>query len=389
MLGHPVDAGNDGQDVYGADGQFGTSDDFIPAAYPEVAAISALADADGQPGGTGGSTSYGGDDSFASFSNYSASVAPGNPVTSPGKAIDLILPGVDILSTYMNGGYAIASGTSMASPHATGLAALYIAAHGRATSASGVYSIRQALIDNGVAQSSAAGLATLNDPDGNEENLGWASAASTTTPVTDIAVSSVSAPSGVTTGDVVSVKVTVRNTGNQDVSSDIGVNLTDVTDGVFIGTQTVSGGLTAGASVTLTFSWNTGSASVGDHILTAHQNFTDDKSSNDSNSTVVNVSEPSAGVAVDGINPNSVQAGSSVDVTITGSGFTSGAAVSFENGSGPAPSASGVTVADGGTITATVSTKSGGPPGARVWDVRVTNPDGSSGLLSGGFTVSR
>ena len=46
-------AGNSGIDVYGQDKLLGTTDDFIPAAYPEVAAISAFADSDGLPGGLG------------------------------------------------------------------------------------------------------------------------------------------------------------------------------------------------------------------------------------------------------------------------------------------------------------------------------------------------
>ena len=75
-----VAAGNYSEDVYGDDGIFGTEDDMIPAAYPEVAAISALADSDGKPGG----------DSYAGFSNYSNSVVQGNPVDSPGLAIDLL-----------------------------------------------------------------------------------------------------------------------------------------------------------------------------------------------------------------------------------------------------------------------------------------------------------
>jgi subtilisin family serine protease len=168
-----VAAGNEATDVYGADGTFGTKDDRVPAAFPEAAAISALADSNGQLGGGGPATSYGSDDSFASFSNYSRSVVSTNPVNSPGKAIDLLLPGVSIYSCYMNGGYATMSGTSMASPHAAGLAALYIAEKGRATNAAGVYAIRQLLIDKGKLQTDPEGLATQNDPDGFKEKLGW------------------------------------------------------------------------------------------------------------------------------------------------------------------------------------------------------------------------
>ncbi|MEX2447971.1 MAG: Ig-like domain-containing protein [Solirubrobacterales bacterium] len=172
---YAVAAGNESDDVYGPDGEFGSGDEYEPASYPEVAAISALADSDGSSGGGGGDTAYGPDDSFATFSNFSAAVVGENPVESPGKAVDLLLPGVAILSTYKDGGYATASGTSMASPHAAGLAALHIAANGRASDAAGVATIRQALIDAGRDQASGLRLAhPETEPDEFPEPLGWA-----------------------------------------------------------------------------------------------------------------------------------------------------------------------------------------------------------------------
>src|SRR2546425_10168202 len=84
-----VAAGNDSRDVYGPDGLQNTADDSIPAAYPEVMTVSALYDLDGVPSS---------EDALASFSNYSRNVVAGNPVTSPGAAIDLAAPGVNIVS---------------------------------------------------------------------------------------------------------------------------------------------------------------------------------------------------------------------------------------------------------------------------------------------------
>lgn len=78
-----------------ASGNDNTDRPGYPAAYEEVFAVAA---ADSQK-------------SKASFSNY-------------GDYIDVTAPGVSIASTYLNNQYAALSGTSMASPHVTALAAL-------------------------------------------------------------------------------------------------------------------------------------------------------------------------------------------------------------------------------------------------------------------------
>jgi len=102
-----VAAGNNGVNAAG----------FVPAAYDDaVITVSALADSNGKSGGGGPSTSYGADDTFASFSNW-------------GTPVDIGAPGVSIYSTWLNSTYKSISGTSMASPHAAGAAALYIATH--------------------------------------------------------------------------------------------------------------------------------------------------------------------------------------------------------------------------------------------------------------------
>jgi hypothetical protein len=93
---------------------------FSPANHKDVLTVSAIADADGKCGslGTpiwvdaGDYSGFSNDDTFAFFSNY-------------GSVVDMAAPGVKINSTYINGTYALMGGTSIASPHVTGMVALY------------------------------------------------------------------------------------------------------------------------------------------------------------------------------------------------------------------------------------------------------------------------
>jgi thermitase len=104
-----------------AAGNENTSQPSFPAAYPQVLSVAAV-DYAGQR---------------APFSNY-------------GDYIDVAAPGVQIASTFFNQQYAALSGTSMASPHVTGLAGLLLSVNPHLTNREVMDIIKNTAYDLGI-----------------------------------------------------------------------------------------------------------------------------------------------------------------------------------------------------------------------------------------------
>src|SRR4051812_16726914 len=113
-------AGGNGVLLIAAAGNDGDSTLNYPAAYPEVVSVAATDNRDQR----------------ASFSNANADV-------------EVAAPGVDVLSTYngSNSSYTTLSGTSMATPHVAGVAAI-IAGKNPALTASAIRSKLDASVDD-------------------------------------------------------------------------------------------------------------------------------------------------------------------------------------------------------------------------------------------------
>ncbi len=166
--------------------------------------------------------------------------------------------------------------------------------------------------------------------------------------------------------------VTINFSGTADDAED-----GDLTDNM-VWTSDIDGQIGTGGSFSTTLS-------DGIHAITA--SVTDSSGASGSDSVNITVGTPPVpvGPSIVSITPTSLPRNTTQLVTISGSGFVDGAEVTFENGSGPSPSAN-VTSVGGTTIEALVSVHKKAKIGVS-WDVRVTNPDGSSDVRIGGLTV--
>jgi hypothetical protein len=99
--------------------------------------------------------------------------------------------------------------------------------------------------------------------------------------------------------------------------------------------------------------------------------------------TITNTPQP----AILNVTPNTGQVGTTINVTITGTGFANGAVVLFEGGQGTAPQVMTTQVVNPTTIVATVNVPVNPGFGTQQWDLRVTNPNTSSAFLADAFTA--
>jgi subtilisin family serine protease len=269
-----VAAGNDGKDAKNT----------LPAAYPEVISVGAIVDTNGVGGAPGPASSWGADESRASFSNY-------------GSAVTVYAPGVNILSDWPLGntndgadgvsGLNIISGTSMATPHVTGAVLLYLLNHPGASPAA----IKSALVSNGEA-------GNWGKPYGSQPLVNVSNAAfGPPLPVHNMTVDSVSAPNPAIAGTNNSVTVTITNRGNV-TESNASVTLKD--GSTTVGTQS-SLTLSSSESKTLTFS-NWSPSGTGSHTLTATLTYNGGTTA--SNDTTVTVNAVVHDVDVTSVTPD-------------------------------------------------------------------------------------
>ena len=129
-----ANGGAGGSVLVAAAGNDGDATLNYPAAYPNVVSVAATDNSDAR----------------ASFSNANADV-------------EVAAPGVDITSTWNDGGYNTISGTSMATPHAAGVTAVIRARYPSATAAQIVAKLDGAVDDLGAAgRDSSFGFGRVN-----------------------------------------------------------------------------------------------------------------------------------------------------------------------------------------------------------------------------------
>jgi subtilisin family serine protease len=278
--------------------------------------------------------------------------------SSTGINAEIAAPGVNVRSTRMGGGYVNFNGTSMASPHVAGTVALALAA---GVSVSDVRSLLQTTADD------------LGDP-GWDSHYGFG------------LVDAIEMAGGtVNQSPVITLTAPANNSSfGTGVLIDFEGSASDAEDGDITAqlswTSSRDGSIGIGGSFSAVLR-------DGNHTITVE--VTDLDGALVTENIIITVGTQPEGLSVTNISPDELTVGTTTNgVVIIGAGFVDGLNVSFENGSGPAPESS-ISAVNETTIFLIVNVKNGGPPRSRLWDVRVTNPDGSTGVLTDGLTIKQ
>ena len=337
-------------------GNDGNTNLFYPAALDNVVSVGASDE----------------DDLRASFSNY-------------GNWVDIAAPGNVILSTYLMsqcsvsttpgdiGCYAFNSGTSMATPHVSGAAALVWSRSDITSNWQVVDAITHGADANGVS-SVPINTWTVYGRLNLYGAMTWAAGPPPppNTPPVANAGTDITATDG-NDGDG-GVLVTLNGSASSDPDGDA-----------------------------LSYQWREGSTIVGSGpqpnvfflvgVHTVVLEVTDGRGGSNTDTVLVTVNAPPPPppptLAVTAISPNVVnQKAGTLNFVITGTAFAVGANVIVVNGSGPAPRVISVTRNRATQLTARVEIRSGGPKTTRRWDVVVTNPGGTSATGVGLLTIT-
>ena len=189
-----------------------------------------------------------------------------------------------------------------------------------------------------------------------------------------------SAPGGRT---VTALRLDSNAPGTWDTSSDTGfwaLAVAPSLDGAILnapGTMAVNFPVANGGSFVVFASDFQGIEFLSGRSLTLTATFADGSSATAATTVVGST------VTVSSVAPNQGSPGAAVPVTVNGTGFAAGAALTV---GGTGVTVANVTITSATQLTATLNIAGGAAPGAR--DVTVTNSGGTGGTLVGGFTVA-
>jgi hypothetical protein len=207
-----------------------------------------------------------------------------------------------ILSTVPGDGYAMKSGTSMACPHVSGVAALLWESM---DSASSIWTQLAITAQDIGLSPEEQGFGLVNAT----------AAVGASQEVTDLGVIYIHAPHYIVPGTEGTFIVQVKNMGTQEVGAGVYVTLEDITDSITIGTKYISSNIEPGNFQNVVFYYAT---SIGEHILEASLDLDDDNPLDNSMTSTVQIEPAFVDIAISDVSaPASAVQGDVVVVDVT------------------------------------------------------------------------